>query len=157
MAIKDKGILVVALSWGLTGLTTAFLVLRLFTRVVVLQAFGGDDFVYILGYVCLLLATVFYTKSATLGLGQSHADIGNEDLIVEAILWEAIGQTFNVLGMSIAKWALGLFLLRLVIIRWQRIVIWVAMSWLMAGSISVLFIFWLQASVHLPFMAAPSL
>ncbi|KAK5636926.1 hypothetical protein RRF57_012638 [Xylaria bambusicola] len=144
MAIKGGGVSVVATMWSLTGLTTLFLLLRLYTRLIVLRAYGGDDHVYILAYICLLLMTTFYTKSATLGLGQTNAEIGNPDRIVEAILWEAIGQTFTVLGTAIAKWSLGLFLLRLVKVRWQIIVIWTAMSGLLAASISVLFAFWLQ-------------
>ncbi|KAI0866597.1 hypothetical protein F4860DRAFT_457879 [Xylaria cubensis] len=144
MAIKGGGVTVVATMWSLTGLTTLFLLLRLYTRLIVLKAYGGDDHVYILAYICLLLMTTFYTKSATLGLGQTNAEIGNPDLIVAAILWEAIGQTFTVLGTAIAKWSLGLFLLRLVKVRWQIIVIWTAMSGLLAASISVLFAFWLQ-------------
>ncbi|KAI1426462.1 hypothetical protein F5Y12DRAFT_713190 [Xylaria sp. FL1777] len=151
MAIKGGGVTLVATMWSLTGLTTIFLLLRLYTRLVVLRAFGGDDHVYILAYVCLALMTSFYTKAATLGLGQSNAEIGNEDNIVEAILWEAIGQTFTVLGTAIAKWSLGLFLLRLVKVRWQVIVIWTAMSGLLAASISVLFAFWLQTCRCRPF------
>lgn len=93
--------------------------------------------------------TSLYTKSATLGLGQTVAEIGDLDLVARAILWEAIGQTFTVLGTAIAKWSLGLFLLRLVIERWQIIVIWTAMGCLMAASISVLFAFWMQVRLQL--------
>ncbi|KAI1267083.1 hypothetical protein F5Y18DRAFT_444823 [Xylariaceae sp. FL1019] len=139
MAIKGNGVGTIASMWVLTALVTVFLLLRLYTRLVTLRAFGGDDIVFILAFLCLLLMTSFYTKSATLGLGQSNASIGNEDDIVEAILWEAIGQTFTVLGTAIAKWSLGLFLLRLVVVRWQRNVVYVAMGSVMAASISVLF------------------
>ncbi|KAI0150786.1 hypothetical protein GGR57DRAFT_471589 [Xylariaceae sp. FL1272] len=144
MAIKGNGVGTIASMWVLTGLVAAFLLLRLYTRLVILRAFGGDDVVFILAFLCLLLMTSFYTKSATLGLGQSNASIGNEDDIVEAILWEAIGQTFTVLGTAIAKWSLGLFLLRLVVVRWQRNVVIIAMGSVLAASISVLFAFWLQ-------------
>lgn len=73
-------------------------------------------------------------------------DIEDPDDQVHAILFEAIGQTFAVLGMAIAKWSLGLFLLRLVKQRWHKISIWVAMGCLMSASISTCFVFWLQCT-----------
>ncbi|KAJ2995797.1 hypothetical protein NUW58_g1172 [Xylaria curta] len=152
MAIKGAGVTAIATMWALTGLTTVFLLLRLYTRLIVLRAFGGDDHVFILAYVRGFdtlsynppLFSDTYFQSATLGFGQSNAEIGNLDDISEATLWEAIGQTFTVIGTAIAKWSLGLFLIRLADVRWLKIVVWVAMSGLLAGSISVLFTFWLQ-------------
>ncbi len=74
------------------------------------------------------------------------ADIADVEDLVRAILFEAIGQTFAVIGMAVAKWSLGLFLLRLVSETWHKIAIWVTMSSLMAASISVCFVFWLQCT-----------
>ncbi|KAI1129488.1 hypothetical protein F5Y10DRAFT_238370 [Nemania abortiva] len=142
MAIKGEGVRVIAVMWTLTAITLGFLLLRLYTRLVMTRAFSNDDHVFILAFVFLLVMTSIYTKAATLGLGQSNADIGNEDTIVAATLWEAIGQTFTILGTAIAKWSLGLFLLRLVTVRWQKLVIWTAMSVVTASSISVVFVFW---------------
>ena len=73
-------------------------------------------------------------------------DIPVIDDLVKAVLFEAIGQTFAVVGMAVAKWSLGLFLLRLVNKIWHKVVIWIAMCSLMAASISVCFVFWLQCS-----------
>ena len=73
-------------------------------------------------------------------------DIPVVDDLVKAVLFEAIGQTFAVVGMAVAKWSLGLFLLRLVNKTWHKVVIWIAMGSLMGASISVCFVFWLQCS-----------
>ncbi len=73
-------------------------------------------------------------------------DIPVIDDLVKAVLFEAIGQTFAVVGMAVAKWSLGLFLLRLVNKTWHKVVIWIAMGSLMSASISVCFVFWLQCS-----------
>jgi hypothetical protein len=73
-------------------------------------------------------------------------DIANPDDVVLAVLFEAIGQTFAVVGMAVAKWSLGLFLLRLVTKSWHRAAIWAAMVVLMSASISVCFVFWLQCT-----------
>lgn len=72
-------------------------------------------------------------------------DIPVED-VPGAIMWEAIGQCFAVLGMAVAKWSLGLFLLRLVTQKWHKVSIWLVMGALMGASISVCFVFMLQCS-----------
>lgn len=74
------------------------------------------------------------------------ADIPDPEDAVRAVLYEAIGQTFAVVGMAVAKWSLGLFLLRLVNTRWHKIAIWVSMACLMGASISTCFVFWLQCT-----------
>jgi hypothetical protein len=73
-------------------------------------------------------------------------DIADVEDLVKAILFEAIGQTFAVIGMAVAKWSLGLFLLRLVSLTWHKVAIWITMGSLMAASISVCFVFWLQCT-----------
>ncbi|KAI1075916.1 hypothetical protein F5B20DRAFT_558375 [Whalleya microplaca] len=62
------------------------------------------------------------------------------------MLWGAVGQTFLFFGMVIAKWSLGLFLLRLVIVPWHKMVIWVSMIIVMGASIATVCVFWLQCS-----------
>lgn len=96
--------------------------------------------------VLLLLYTVATTISAQYGFGQNMSDIPTLDDLANAILFEAIGQTFAVVGMAVAKWSLGLFLLRLVTQRWQKVAIWLTMLSLMGASISVCFVFWLQCT-----------
>jgi hypothetical protein len=55
-----------------------------------------------------------------------------------------IGQTFAVIGMAVAKSSLGLFLLRIVVERWQKILIWVAMGSLSILSVLTAVMFWVQ-------------
>ncbi|KXX75860.1 hypothetical protein MMYC01_207351 [Madurella mycetomatis] len=112
----------------------------------VVQINGIDDHVYNFSLVLLLCYTIFTTISAHYGFGQNMADITVIDDLVSAILFEAIGQTFAVVGMAVAKWSLGLFLLRLVTQAWHKVAIWIVMSSLMGASISVCFVFWLQCT-----------
>ncbi|KAI0418454.1 hypothetical protein F5X98DRAFT_338095 [Xylaria grammica] len=146
MAIRDGGVQIVASMWSLTGVTLVFLLCRLYTRLVMLRVFSSDDHFFILAFICLLAMTAFYTKAATLGLGQSNADIRDPDLIVAATFWEAVGQTFTILGTAVAKWSLGLFLLRLVTVRWQKIVIWTALVCVLVLSVSVAITFWFHCT-----------
>lgn len=84
--------------------------------------------------------------AAHYGFGQNMWDIENPRDIANAILNEAISQTFAVLGMAVAKWSMGLFLLRVIPILWQRIAIWSVMCLLMGASISCIFCFWMQCT-----------
>jgi hypothetical protein len=55
-----------------------------------------------------------------------------------------IGQSFSILGMALSKVSLGLLLLRLTVIKWHKVSIWVVMGCLMADSVATLVAFWLQ-------------
>ncbi|KAI1142739.1 hypothetical protein F5Y05DRAFT_408186 [Hypoxylon sp. FL0543] len=144
MAIEADGLSTVIAMWILTGLVFAFVLLRVYTRIFVTHSYGVDDSVYAVAFLLFLLFTTCITLSAEYGFGQNTVDIKNPDDVVQAMLWEAIGQTFAVVGVSLAKWSLGLFLLRLVTKTWFKVVIWTAMACVMGGSISVAFVWWLQ-------------
>lgn len=95
--------------------------------------------------ICLLCYTIFITIAADYGFGQSALTLEPSDLS-NAILFEAIGQTFAVVGMAVAKWSLGLFLLRIIHLRLHKVLIWIVMAALMGASISTCFVFWLQCT-----------
>ncbi|KAM0335134.1 hypothetical protein ACHAQA_000174 [Verticillium albo-atrum] len=146
MAMGGDGPWAVTVMWVLTAVTLVFVVLRIYTRVAVVKSYGIDDHVYNLAFAFLVFYTLFTTISAHYGFGQNVFDIVEPDDAVNAVLFEAIGQTFAVVGMAVAKWSLGLFLLRLVTQGWHRFVIWLSMGCLMAASISTCFVFWLQCT-----------
>lgn len=136
-----------AVMWAMTFLTFVFVILRMYTRVVKVKSFGIDDIVYNISFLFLLLFTVFTHLSANYGFGQNTFEIEVDDA-VRAILLELIGQTFAIIGMAVAKWSLGLFLLRIVDVSmvWHKMAIWTAMVGLMMTSISVVFVYWLQCN-----------
>ncbi|KAF5007139.1 hypothetical protein FDECE_6525 [Fusarium decemcellulare] len=146
MAMGGDGPWAIAVMWSLTAVTAVFVVLRIYTRIWVVKSFGIDDHVYNLAFGFLVFYTIFTTVAAKYGFGQNMTDIKVPDDLVNAILFEAIGQTFAVVGMAVAKWSLGLFLLRLVKQQWHQIAIWVSMACLMGASISTCFVFWLQCT-----------
>ncbi|KAK6710960.1 hypothetical protein SNK05_005394 [Fusarium graminearum] len=94
----------------------------------------------------LLMNTVLMTIGAQYGLGQNLMDILEEepDHLPLSLLYEAASQTFAIIAMSIAKWSLGLFLLRLVKEKWHKIAIWCMMACLISASIAVCFVYWFQ-------------
>ncbi|KAK4033041.1 hypothetical protein C8A01DRAFT_40508 [Parachaetomium inaequale] len=146
MPMGGQGPWAVAVMWMVTVVAAVFVALRAYTRILVVQSYGIDDHVYNFAFALLVCYTATTTVAAHYGFGQNMADIIDVEDLVKAILFEAIGQTFAVVGMAVAKWSLGLFLLRLVTKAWHKVAIWVTMGSLMAASISVCFVFWLQCT-----------
>ena len=79
------------------------------------------------------------------GFGRSVYEL-EPDQGAEAIMWEMIGQTFAIIGMSVAKISLGLFLLRLVVTKWHRVAIWTVMLSLFACSCATAAVLWTQCT-----------
>ncbi|KAF4471100.1 integral membrane pth11 [Fusarium albosuccineum] len=148
MAIGGDGPWVIAVMWTLTAVTLVFVVPRVYTRVAVAESFGIDDHFYNSAFAFLVLYTVFISVAAHYGFGHDLVDIaaGNPNDLPLAILYEAIGQTFAIIGMAVAKWSVGLFLLRTVVVQWHKVITWITMGALMTTSMSTCFVFWLQCS-----------
>ncbi|ESU10313.1 hypothetical protein FGSG_02981 [Fusarium graminearum PH-1] len=134
-----KAPMVMAVMWSFVALTWTFVFLRLYTRAFILKSVGLDDHMYWLSGI-----------AAYHGFGQSMPgpDASNIafDHAAYAIKNQMIGQTFAVIGMSVAKFSLGFFLLRIVVEKWQRIVIWFAMVALSFFSGLCAIMFWLQCT-----------
>ncbi|KAK2039925.1 hypothetical protein LZ31DRAFT_558360 [Colletotrichum somersetense] len=118
--------------WGLTGVTLCFVLLRLYTRVSVLQAYGIDDHFYNFAFALFVAYDIMLTISAHYGFGRNVSELDVVD-IAPAILYEAIGSTILVTAIVVSKASLALFLLRLVDTRMHRIVI--------LGPVVILFLF----------------
>lgn len=151
--------------WVLTAITVVFLLLRLVTRSFIIDQLGADDYVYVLAVVSypfcitstrkseltihiqatLILYTSFTHVAKGYGFGRPIYDLEIEDAI-QAIKWEMVGQSFSIVGMAVSKWSLGLFLLRLTVIKWHKTTIWAVMGVLLADSIATVVAFWLQCS-----------
>lgn len=91
----------------------------------------------------MLLYNVFLQISLQHGFGQNVMSL-EVDQVAEAIKMEMIGQTFAVIGMAVAKVSMGLFLLRLVAVRWHKIAIWTMIIALMSVSVLTAIMFWVQ-------------
>ncbi|KAL3601020.1 hypothetical protein FPOAC2_05273 [Fusarium poae] len=148
MAVGGDGHWVLASMWSLMVVSFIFVVLRAYTRVYIVKSFGVDDHMYNLAFFFLLINTILMTIGVHYGLGQNLTDIlrDDPDHLPLSLLYEAASQTFAIIAMSIAKWSLGLFLLRLVKEKWHKIAIWCMMACLMSASISVCFVYWLQCT-----------
>uniref|UniRef100_A0A8H7NR43 Rhodopsin domain-containing protein n=1 Tax=Bionectria ochroleuca TaxID=29856 RepID=A0A8H7NR43_BIOOC len=141
MVMKGDGPMVVGLMWLMAVLCTFFTVLRTYTRTVIVKSFGADDIVFIVACLMFVMYTIFLTISASIGFGQNTWEIPDVD-IPPTVLYSAIGQTFSIFGMAIAKWSLGLFLLRLVCTRRHKIAIWLPLILCFITSLLCAAFFW---------------
>ncbi|RLL97500.1 hypothetical protein CFD26_105870 [Aspergillus turcosus] len=129
--------------WAMTVVSFILVPLRLYTRIFIIKALGLDDHVFNLGWLFLMLYTVFLTISERHGFGKPITTLSMDEA-VHAVYMEMVGQTFAVLGMAIAKLSLGIFLLRIVVKTWHRVSIWVSMISLSIVSVMTAVVFWTQ-------------
>ncbi|KAL2209479.1 hypothetical protein CC79DRAFT_1396368 [Sarocladium strictum] len=140
---ENQGPRALAIMWAMTILTWIFVGLRVLTRAIIVQVVGADDYVYLLSAIFLLCYNIFLQISLRYGFGQNVGTLELED-IAKAIKMEMIGQTFAVIGMAVAKASMGLFLLRLVAVRWHKVAIWSVMGALLLISGLTAIMFWVQ-------------
>ncbi|KAK8052413.1 hypothetical protein PG993_003798 [Apiospora rasikravindrae] len=148
LAMSGDGPQAMAFVWIMFGILTLFLLLRLYTRVVLLAALGNDDYLYIAAYVFAGLASALLQVSAEYGWGQSLEGLimaGRAADIAPAVMWLIVASTVSTVTMALAKVSLGLLLLRLMALsmRLQRIFIWVVMILMCVLSTAQVFVFWL--------------
>ncbi|KAK1240372.1 hypothetical protein MKX07_004400 [Trichoderma sp. CBMAI-0711] len=138
-----------AVLWSLTALALVFVLLRLYTRLRVLRAYGLDDYFYNAAFMTLLIYDIMMTVASMYGFGRNIDDVlaikgpvvGMES-VTRAILYSAIGQTILVFGTILCKTSLALFLVRIVPDRRNHIIIWVPNGFLATGIVASLFVFW---------------
>ncbi|KAK8080990.1 hypothetical protein PG997_008808 [Apiospora hydei] len=148
LAMSGEGPQAMGLVWVMFGILTLFLLLRLYTRIVLLAALGNDDYLYIAAYVFAGISGALLQVSAEYGWGQTLEGLimsGRAADIANAVLWLITASTVSTVTMALAKVSLGLLLLRLMAVsmRWQRIFIWVVMILMCVLSAAQVFVFWL--------------
>ncbi|KAI1814303.1 hypothetical protein GGS20DRAFT_576994 [Poronia punctata] len=92
-----------------------------------------------------LLYTIFIQISVLHGLGRDFWALSLDDSSL-AIFWSYVANTFAILGNAVAKLSMGLFLLRVVQLRWHRIVLWFAVATTVITSIVLATLLWNQST-----------
>ncbi|KAG5935656.1 hypothetical protein E4U60_003023 [Claviceps pazoutovae] len=95
--------------------------IRTFTRVFLMKGYQADD-------ILMLIAQAIFTVTCSIqfvgvqsGVGRHNASFTNEDDLVAAIMWQALGVAIYILNMMFIKLSIGVFLLR---IATQKSYIW---------------------------------
>ncbi|KAF4988167.1 hypothetical protein FDECE_15164 [Fusarium decemcellulare] len=118
-----RGHMLNAVLWTETVIATLFVVLRVYTRKVVLRSFGWDDFFLIITLILLIIYAALISAGTSYGIGQKRDDISSEDYI-ESMKYEIISQGICIFNIATSKAAVAFFILRIIRETKHRIFIW---------------------------------
>ncbi|ESA43320.1 hypothetical protein GE21DRAFT_4552 [Neurospora crassa] len=144
MAMSEDASRALVIMWVIVGVVFVLVILRVYTRVVCMAAYGVDDWIYVAAFIILFIYTVLIQYAAFFGFGQTEKEIANATRASKARLFECLGQTTSFVGTPLAKASLGAFLLRLVTVTWHRFAVWGAMTLMFLSSVAQLLCFWLS-------------
>ncbi|KAG6049441.1 hypothetical protein E4U39_006044 [Claviceps sp. Clav50 group G5] len=113
-------IVMLVTSWIAVGL-------RAFTRVVLMKSYQADDILMLIAQAIFTVACSIQFEGVQRGVGRHNAAFTNEDDLVAAIMWQALGVAIYILNMMFIKLSIGVFLLR---IATQKPYIWAIRSFL---------------------------
>ncbi|KAI1134631.1 hypothetical protein F5Y05DRAFT_203539 [Hypoxylon sp. FL0543] len=131
--------------WALTALSLTLVALRLYTRIRIVKFIGAEDYMYACTGVFFLLFAIFIQVSVHYGLGQNFWTLTIDDTS-NAIFWTYVANSFAITGNAMAKLSMGLFLLRVVQVRWHKIALWAAVIITVATSIALTIMLWNQTT-----------
>ncbi|KAI1341337.1 hypothetical protein F5Y15DRAFT_414451 [Xylariaceae sp. FL0016] len=131
--------------WALTAIALALVVLRLYTRIYIVKFVGVEDHLYAWTGLLFLLFTIFIQVSVHYGLGVSFWTLTIAESS-DAIFWTYVANSFAITGNAMAKLSMGLFLLRVVQLRWHKIALWAAVVVTSATSIALTIMLWNQTT-----------
>ncbi|KAK7912186.1 hypothetical protein PG985_014667 [Apiospora marii] len=133
MAADDQGPRLMAVLWALTAIVFIFLLMRIYTRVICVASYGVDDHFFLIAFLLMVASDAVITVAVGKGFGRDDLD---EDTKYTTIFWRDLGQSNALVATAAAKASVGFFMIRLVIVRWQKILISMAMGAL--GAICIL-------------------
>ncbi|KAI1497960.1 hypothetical protein F5X99DRAFT_395229 [Biscogniauxia marginata] len=131
--------------WAMAALSLALVFLRLYTRICVVKFVGTEDYMYACTGLFFLLFTIFIQISVQYGLGRSFWELSVDDSS-NAIFWTYVANSFAIIGNAMAKLSMGLFLLRVVQIRWHKVALWGAVIVTAATSTALTIMLWNQTT-----------
>ncbi|KAI1388107.1 uncharacterized protein F4822DRAFT_408610 [Hypoxylon trugodes] len=131
--------------WAMAVLSLALVALRLYTRVRIVKFIGAEDYMYACTGIFFLLFASFIQVSVHYGLGQNFWQLKIDDT-ADAIFWTYVANSFAITGNAMAKLSMGLFLLRVVQVRWHKIALWTAVIITTATSIALTIMLWNQTT-----------
>lgn len=132
-------------TWALTFLSLALVLLRLYTRIRIVRLISAEDHMYWLSFLFLLAYASTLQIAVNRGLGRDFWAL-TLDQSSDAIFWTYVANSFAILGNAMAKLSMGLFLLRVVQVRWHKIALWVLCVVTGATSVALTVMLWCQTT-----------
>ncbi|TVY37762.1 hypothetical protein LSUB1_G004425 [Lachnellula subtilissima] len=124
--IGGYGHTILSVMWVETAVALLFVCLRLWTRIRITRTAGWDDYLMVFSWLMLMPYTVGCTVAVTHGFGRHSTEL-TVDEIIAATKAEIIGQTFLIIGVATSKASVAIFLLRITIVQWHKIVLFFLM------------------------------
>ncbi|KAF2502196.1 hypothetical protein BU16DRAFT_554269 [Lophium mytilinum] len=110
--------------WTQCSLASIVVALRMYTRRVILHNTGLDDYLMVIASILFIIYSALVTVATASGLGQPLSHILDQPSYAKAIQYVIIAQTVFLAAIAVASSAVAVFLLRLVLSRWQRTLLW---------------------------------
>ncbi|KAL5439828.1 hypothetical protein PMIN07_009666 [Paraphaeosphaeria minitans] len=124
MAIEDLGCLLKGVMWSQVVLAAIFIGMRSYTRHMILKNMGADDVLMIANLVTFVGFAACITVGVHYGISRGQAHYPRRTTYSKAIMWEAIGQAICTVGVAVSKSSVAVFLLRIVVSRWHKVMLW---------------------------------
>ncbi|KAI0173081.1 hypothetical protein GGR52DRAFT_541839 [Hypoxylon sp. FL1284] len=141
----QPGLELASAMWAMAALSLVLVALRLYTRIRIVQFVGVEDYMYTCTGIFLLCFAIFIQVAVHHGLGQSFWQLDVDDAS-NAIFWTYVANSFAITGNAMAKLSMGLFLLRVVQVRWHKIALWAAILVTTATSTALTIMLWNQTT-----------
>ncbi|ATZ45203.1 hypothetical protein BCIN_01g00250 [Botrytis cinerea B05.10] len=125
--LSALGPIIILVMWIETFAAAVFVGLRMYTRYYIVQATGYDDWLIVASLILFVAYTAFCTAAAIQGLGSHFADITPAQFVMSNKM-EIAGQTCNIIAIATSKSAVAVFLLRLVVVPWHKVFLWVCIA-----------------------------
>ncbi|KAK3323777.1 hypothetical protein B0T19DRAFT_463639 [Cercophora scortea] len=147
--LHGDGIWGIPVLWLLAWVTSIAVALRLYTRLVVLKAFGVDDYIYNIAYLMSMIDTCLVT------VGIHHGFASDKDYVSQltpdeqthAFYFTVAAAAASNAALGLARISIGLFLMRIVRAKWQKITLWFVLAAIFALSVAVNAVLFTHCSV----------
>lgn len=132
-------------TWSLTALSLLLVLLRLYTRIRIVRLLSSEDHMYWVSFLFLLAYASTLQIAVFNGLGTDFWSLTFAQSS-DAIFWTYVANSFAILGNALAKMSMGLFLLRVVQVRWHKVALWTLVGITGGSSVALTVMLWCQTT-----------
>ncbi|CAM1504640.1 Fc.00g022310.m01.CDS01 [Cosmosporella sp. VM-42] len=122
-AYGGRGPAVIGVLWTQSVVASIIVLLRVYTRKVILRSVGWDDLFLLITIILLTVYAALMSVSSAYGMGRHRAELSHSDYVL-AMKYEVIGQGVSIFNLSMSKAAVGFFILRIARQMRYKVLIW---------------------------------
>lgn len=114
--ISSVTIALLVLSW-------VVVTMRCGVRAFLVKSFGFDDWLMLVSQILYTIWGIFLLLGAQTGMGKHMATLTSDQIVLAMKYWFACGALYS-FTVIMVKVAVGFFLLRVIVVPWQKYIIW---------------------------------